>query len=68
MFAVGTLFAVFGFLLGRAAAVCPRDVLLFLGFGFHFSLVGVVAIATASERDAVLKNALKIVFARHIVR
>ena len=62
---VGPLLAVFGFLLGRTAAMGSRNILLFLGFGLHFSLVGVFAFAALSKGNAILKNALKIVFAYH---
>lgn len=34
---VGALLAVFGFLPGTARAVRTGDILLFLGFGFHFA-------------------------------
>jgi hypothetical protein len=59
---VGPLLPVLGLLFGRAAAVCAGDVLLFLGLGLHLALVGVTAFAAAPERDAVLKDFLKIVF------
>ena len=62
---VGSLLAVFGFLLGRTAAVGSRNILLFLGLGCHLSFVGVFAFATPAEGNAILKNALKIVFAYH---
>lgn len=39
---VGTLFAVFRLLTGRAAAVRSSDILLLLGFGLHLAVVAVV--------------------------
>ena len=37
--AIGTLLTVFRLLFGTARAVCPRYILLFLGFGLHFSVI-----------------------------
>lgn len=37
--AVGSLFTIFGLLTSRSTSVCPRDVFLFLGFGFYLSIV-----------------------------
>ena len=68
MFTVGSLLAILGFLPGRTAAVSSRNVLFLLGFGLHLSFVGVFAFATSSERNAILKNALKIVFANHSIK
>ena len=65
VFTVGTLLAVFSLLFGRTAAVGTRNILLFLGFGFHLSLVGVFALAAPAKGNTILKNALKIVFAYH---
>ena len=65
MFTVGSLLAILCFLPGRTAAVSPRDILLFLGFGLHLSLVRVFAVATFAKGNAILKNTLKIVFAYH---
>ena len=62
---VSSLLAVFGFLLGRTAAMGSRNILLFLGFGLHLSFVGVFALAALTKGNAILKNALKIVFAYH---
>ena len=61
MFAIGTLLAVFGFLLCRAAAVGASNVLLLLRLGLHLAIIGIMALAATSERDAVLKDLLKIV-------
>ena len=56
MLPVRTLLAVFRLLPSRAAAVCPRDVLLLLGLGLNLALVRVFAFATPTEVDAVLKD------------
>ena len=48
---VGTLFAVFGFLACRAAAMGSGDILFLLGFGLHLALVGVLALAASPEID-----------------
>ena len=41
----------------------PRNILFLLGLGFHLSLVRVLAFATLTEGNTILKNALKIFFA-----
>ena len=66
MLSVGTLLAVLGLLSGRAAAVCTGDVLLFLGFGLHLTLVGVFPFAAAAKGNAILQDILKIVFFTHL--
>ena len=63
--AVGPLFAVLRLLLGRAGAVGTGDVLLFLGLGLYLALVRVAAFSAATERYAILQNALEIILAFH---
>ena len=54
---VGALFAVFGFLFSRPAAVRPRDILLLFGFGFHLVVFLFAAWATfAKSHSAALYN------------
>ena len=48
---VGTLLPVLGFLLGRATTMGTCDISLFLGFGLHLALVGVLALAASPEID-----------------
>ena len=56
---IGTLFAVFGFLLGRAAAVGTGDVFLLLGLGLYLVLLFARATAT-TEVNAIDENILEI--------
>ena len=57
---VGTLFAILGLLPCRTAAVGTGDILLFLGFGLHLTVVFRL-VATTTEVNAVLEDLLKIV-------
>ena len=57
---VGTLFAILGFLSGRAAAMSPSDILFLLGFGLHLAVV-LRLVTSASEVDAVLEDMLEII-------
>ena len=41
----------------------PRNILFLLGFGLHLSFIRILAFATPSEGNTILKNALEIVFA-----
>lgn len=66
MLPVGPLFAVLGLLFGRATAVGTSDVLFLLGFSLYFSFVGVFPFAPTTEVDAILQNALEIVFSCHV--
>ena len=59
--AISPLLTVFGFLHRRATAVGTGDVFLFLGFRLHLAVVFLFASA-ASERNAILKDGLEIVF------
>ena len=61
---VGPLFAVFGFLLGRAATVSTGDVFLLLGFGLHL-LFFLTRTTATSEVDTVLQNLLEITLLTH---
>jgi len=61
---IGPLFAVFGFLLGRAATVSTSDVLLFLGLGLYLVLL-FARTTTTSEVDAILQNLLEITLLTH---
>ena len=62
---VGTLLTVLSLLLGRAAAMCAGDVLLFLGFRLHLSFVGVMAFTTPAERNSIYQYILKITLLTH---
>ena len=62
LMAIGPLLTVFGFLHGRAATVSTGDVFLFLGFRLHFAVIVFLLASTASERNAVFKYRLEIVF------
>ena len=62
--AIGPLLTVLGFLHGRAGTVGTGDVFLLLGFRLHFVVVFLFA-GTASERNAVFKYRLEIVFFCH---
>ena len=64
LMAVGPLFAVFRFLHGRTATVSTGNVFLFLGFGLHFAVVGLLASA-ASKTDAVFQYRLEVVCFSH---
>ena len=68
MFTVSSLFAILGFLPCRTATVSACDILLLLGFGLHLALLRIFAFATPSERNTILKNALKIFFANHNIK
>ena len=63
VFTIGSLLPIFGFLLSRTTAMSPRNILFLLGFGLHLSFIRVLAFATSSEGNTILKNALEIVFA-----
>lgn len=65
MLTVGALLAVFCLLTGRAAAVCAGDVLLLFSLGLHLTLVGIFALSTATKRNSILKNRLKIILSAH---
>ena len=65
MLSVGTLLAVLRLLTGRATAVCACDVLLLFGLGLHLTLIGVLAFSTATKRNAILQNRLKIILSAH---
>ena len=65
MFTISPLLAVLGFLAGRAAAVCTRDILLLLGLGLYLAGMRVLTVTATSERDAVLQYFLKVFFSCH---
>ena len=52
MFAVSPLLAVFGFLPGRAAAVCSGDIRLLLCLGLYSAVVVVVALLCLAEHHS----------------
>jgi len=62
--AVSPLLAVFGFLTGRAATVSTGDVLFLLGLGLYLVFL-FAGTATTTKGDAILQNALEIVFFTH---
>ena len=65
MLPVSPLLTVFGFLPGRAAAVCACNIFFLLGLCLHLSLVGVFAFAAPAEVDTVLQNQVEVV---HVAR
>ena len=62
---VSPLLTVLGFLTGRAGTVGTGDILLFLRFGLHL-VVTIACTSSTTEGDAVLQDALKIVFLTHV--
>ena len=44
----------------------PRNILFLLGLGLHLSFIRVLAFATPSEGNTILKNALEIVVSSHL--
>lgn len=62
---VGALLAVFGFLLGRAAAVGAGNVFLLLGLGLHLVLFR-ARTAAAPEGYAVDEDVLEVAFFAHL--
>ena len=62
---ISPLLTVFGFLSCRAGPVSPSNVFLLLRFGFHLATL-LPRSASASERNPILQNTLKVVFFTHI--
>ena len=63
MLTVSSLFAILGFLPSRTATVSACDILLFLGFCLHLTLVRILPFTASAKGNTILQDALKIVFA-----
>ena len=66
MLAIGALFAVFGFLTCRSAAVSPSDVLFLLGFRLDLPFGRVATLATLPKGNAIDQNILEVRFLAHL--
>ena len=65
MFTVSSLFTVLGLLTGRARAVRSGNILLFLGLGFHLTLVRVATLSATTKGNTILQYLLKIFLSCH---
>ena len=63
---VGSLLAVLCLLTGRAGAVGTGDVGLLLRLGFHLVVSSSFPSAATTEGDAILEDALKVVFHKNL--